>query len=162
MRGRELKGQGSDGAQIPMREAFRWTADLEAQGSAIWYRSGDPWWTDRANRSHDGVSVEEEAASPDSLLSFYRRLTALRTQRPEWSRGRHVSGCAGPGPVFCFTRRLGRRWTLVAVNLSDKLSGLDLPRRRPAQDLLTGAVVSGRSRVLKPWGVALVGSPTPR
>ena len=36
MRGREITGTGSDGGHIPLREAFRWKADLAAPGSAIW------------------------------------------------------------------------------------------------------------------------------
>ena len=158
MRGRELKGLGSDGAQIPMREAFRWRADLDASGSATWYRSDDPWWTDRANRSGDGVSVEEEETDSRSLLTYYRTLTALRARRPELSRGRYLSGCPARPNVFCFTRRLGRRWTFVAINLSDHPAVAPAPRRAGAFDLMSGVQITRRRLFLPPWSVALVGS----
>ena len=74
MRGMQPKNIGksggiplTDAVGIPVREAFRWQADLQAPGSAIWYQ-GDQWfWKDRYNRSHDGVSLQEEEARPDSL-----------------------------------------------------------------------------------------------
>jgi alpha-amylase len=156
MRGLKLQDQGSDANDIPQREAFRWRADLEAPGSAIWYQGPHAWWTGRANRSGDGVSVEEEEKDPGSLLSFYRRLTALRAERPELGSGRVEPGCADPGPVFCFTRRLGGAWTFVAVNLSDRAVEADAPRG--GRDLMNGGRPSPRRLRLVPWGVAVIGS----
>jgi glycosidase len=157
MRGAELPDKSSDGAQIPLREAFRWRADLDAPGSAIWYRSEDPWWTGRRNRTADGVSVEEQEASPGSLLSFYRWLTALRGRRPELSAGRYETGCADSGPVFCFTRRLGARWTFVAVNLSDHPADVAAPPARRRYDLWSGRRQVGARIDLAPWQVILIG-----
>ncbi len=160
MRGVELHGKGSDGAQIPLREAFRWRSDLEAQGSAIWYQGDQPWWTQRANRSGDGVSVEEEEAAPQSLLSFYRWLTTLRTRRPELAQGELKLRCRDPGPVLCYVRRMGSEWMQVAVNLSDHPASFALARPGQAYDLRRGGRISGRWVRLAPWGLALVGSPT--
>src|SRR5690606_7915845 len=79
----------SDRAHIPLREAFRWEADLEAPGSAIWYADpGKWWWDERSNRSGDGVSVAEQADDPGPLLNWYRDLLDLRPQR-EALRRRH-------------------------------------------------------------------------
>ncbi|TAM22452.1 MAG: alpha-amylase, partial [Rhodanobacter sp.] len=79
MRGMQPKNFGksggiplSDGIGIPVREAFRWQANLQAPGSAIWYEGSKPWWPDRYNRSNDGVSLQEEKARPDSLYHWYR------------------------------------------------------------------------------------------
>ena len=119
MRGKSLPHEDSDATQIPMREAFRWTADLEAAGSAIWYRGGERWWTGRYNRSHDGVSREEEQADPDSLYAWYRTLLALRHDRPELRRGDQRILCDDASAVLCILRTQGTRRTLLLVNLGD-------------------------------------------
>lgn len=159
MRGVEQRGAGSDGAQIPLREAFRWRADLDAPGSAVWYQGDAPWWTARANRSGDGVSVEEEKRDPGSLLLFYRRLLRLRAKRVELWRGRLETGCDAPPAVFCFTRRSGRHWTLVVTNLSDaeatlRTAGHDL---KGASDLLGRGRIAARQLVIPPWGFRVLG-----
>ena len=156
MRGVEEQDHSSDGAQIPLREAFRWRADLEAPGSAIWYKSGAAWWTGRVNRTGDGVSVEEEEASKSSLLTFYRSLLDLRARRPELWRGRLVMGCPDQRSAVCFTRRLGRRWTFVVANLSNMPVTVRAARRH-AVDLLKGGPIPHRLSV-PPWGVRLVGN----
>lgn len=159
MRGVEEKDHSSDGAQIPLREAFRWRADLEAPGSAIWYKSDASWWTGRVNRTSDGVSVEEEEAQPSSLLSFYRFLLDLRAKRPELWRGHLVLGCHNQRSTVCFGRRLGRRWTFVVVNLSGRPAAVraQIKGGRQAVDLLTGGRIAARRIVVPPWGVKLIG-----
>ncbi len=159
MRGRERAHVPSDAAQIPMREAFRWAADLDASGSAIWYRGDDIWWTERANRSNDGVSVEEEDRDPGSLLNTYRKLTALRARRHELGRGDYVQGCQDKGPVFCFTRRLHGQMTFVAINLSPRTSSVKRPSGRGLINLVEGARVSSSTLSLAPWGLAVIGTP---
>lgn len=158
MRGREITGTGSDGGHIPLREAFRWKANLEAQGSAIWYRGPQRWWTERSNSSSDGVSVQEQQKKSASLLSFYRHLTALRNKRPELWRGTVELGCADDSPVFCFMRRDAARWTFVAINLSSRAASAQIPERGAFDDLLTGSKRKSSQIKLRPWGIALIGS----
>jgi glycosidase len=117
MRGKALQGGLSDGNHIPLREAFRWSTDLDAPGSAIWYKGDGRWWTGRSNRSNDGVSLEEEAARPDSLFNWYRTLLALRRQRPELRRGDQRMLCEESAEVLCLLRSQGDRHTLLMVNL---------------------------------------------
>ena len=162
MRGVVQRDTSSDGAQIPLREAFRWRADLEAPGSAIWYRSDASWWSERANRTGDGVSWEEEDGAPGSLLSYYRTLIRLRIQRPELWKGRRVVGCRRRGAAFCFTRQLGHRWTFVVANLGDAPVVVAAPRQgwRSSVDLVDGLPLASRRLIVPPWGVRLVGSAT--
>ena len=110
----------SDANHIPLREAMRWQADLEAPGSAIWYR-GDkqPWWRNRYNRSSDGISVEAQDDDPDSLLNWYRRLLELRVQRPELRHGTQRLPCSDDGPVLCLLREANGTRTLLLANLGD-------------------------------------------
>ncbi|KQY50582.1 alpha amylase [Lysobacter sp. Root494] len=165
MRGIARQGTMSDAAHIPLREAFRWDADLNADGSAIWYRRDDaPFWTERYNRSNDGVSVEEEAAA-GSLLAWYRELLSLRSTRPELRHGDQRLLCDSDPDLMCVLREDGARRSLLLVNLGDK----------PATPLLDSALAGARwidllgaaphARVdptrlnLPPMAVRVIGSP---
>jgi glycosidase len=163
MRGRELKNiEISDGIQIPAREAFRWQADLEAPGSAIWYRGGERWWSERYNRSHDGVSLEEEEGRPDSIYNWYRKLLALRQQRAELRMGDQKILCP-TGNVLCILRSDGPHQTLLMVNLgeSDARPGLGenaLELALDMTDLLEDKPVAPLDASLKPMQVRLLGT----
>lgn len=126
MRGEQSHAWGTDANDIPDREAFRWTADLQAPGSAVWYAGDHPWWTDRFNRSGDGVSVEEEAANPRSLLADYRRLIALRRERPELRAGEETIVCREVPGVLCIERAKGAARSVLAVNLTAAQASLPL------------------------------------
>jgi alpha-amylase len=169
MRGMQPKDIGTtdgipltDAVGIPVREAFRWQADLDAAGSATWYR-GDQWfWKDRYNRSHDGVSLEEELARPDSLYHWYQQLLALRHARPEISDGSQRILCDGGSAVLCVLREQGERRTLLLVNLGETDARPDLDPRFVAGtawvDLLDDAAAAAPDAVLHPMQVRIVGT----
>lgn len=163
MRGVTRKGTLSDSAHIPLREAFRWKADLDAPGSATWYRDADaPWWNERYNRSQDGVSVEEEGVDPHSLLAWYRDLLALRAARPELRRGSQRLPCDDDAPVLCVLREDDGARTLLLVNLGGVAAGPALEPGLAAAgwtDLLEGGDVDAAGLVLPPMEVRVLGSP---
>jgi glycosidase len=163
MRGRVIaKGPITDGMQIPVREAFRWRDDLQAPGSAIWYRGDKPWWTDRYNRSRDGVSLQAEQADPASLYHWYRTLLALRRARPELREGGQRILCDDDGAVLCILREQGDRRTLLLVNLgkTDARPRLDpkLVAGTAWVDLLDGDAAASPGAPLRPMQVRLVGT----
>lgn len=118
MKGIQKKGGNTDGNDIPVRESFRWTHTVEGPGSAIWYRDTGPWWTDRYARDDDGISVEEEKKEPSSLLSFYRRLLALRRTRAELREGDQAIVETGDAGVLIVKRSRGSSRSLLIVNFS--------------------------------------------
>ncbi|MEW9624407.1 alpha-amylase family glycosyl hydrolase [Rhodanobacter geophilus] len=170
MRGMQPKNVGksggiplTDAVGIPVREAFRWQADLEAPGSAIWYKGGQWFWKDRYNRSNDGVSLQEEETRPDSLYHWYRRLLALRHARPELRQGSQRILCDDDSAVLCILREDGRRRTLLLVNLGKTEAR---PRLDPALaagpawvDLLDGGKPAPVDAVLRPMQVRIMGTP---
>ena len=167
MRGMQHRPWGSDANDIPVREAFRWTHDLDAPGSAIWYQGPHPWWTDRFNRSDDGVSVEEESRDPHSLLAFYRRLVQIRAARPEIQRGREAI-LDPAAQVVCFLREQNAARTLVAINLGATPATVAFPADEIAAAGLSGAwvdLLNGRHPVnpqklkLAPYEVLVAGTP---
>jgi glycosidase len=169
MRGVQPKNLGksggiplTDAVGIPVREAFRWDANLEAPGSAIWYR-GDQWfWKDRFNRSHDGVSLQEEQARPDSLYHWYKQLLALRHARPEISAGSQRILCDDDSAVLCILRGEGAQRTLLLVNLgkADAKPRLDpeLVGGHAWGDLLDNGAPASPDATLHPMQVRIVGT----
>ncbi|MBS0480539.1 MAG: DUF3459 domain-containing protein [Proteobacteria bacterium] len=161
MRGRIDPRVKSDGAHIGLREAYRWTADLDAPGSAIWYRNDAMAWANRFNRSDDGVSLAEERSRPDSLYVFYRRLLTLRAARVELRQGDQQLLCADTTAAVCVLRSLGDRRALIlantgAVPVKPALAGLPTGW----VDLLDGdRVIDPGSITLPAFGVRVIGSP---
>jgi len=161
MRGRTRPSNMSDSTHIPLREAFRWTADLKAPGSAIWYQGDQPWWTERYNRSKDGVSVEEQDRDPGSLLNWYRRLLDLRAERPELRTGAQHILCESSAEVLCVLREQGASRTLILVNLGSSAGSAPLPAELVQTqwiDLLGGASVDLGSLSLAPIQVRVIGT----
>lgn len=173
MKGMQSHAWNSDANDIPDREAFKWTRRVEDPGSAIWYRNTGPWWTDRYNRDDDGISVEEENRDPESLLSYYRRLLALRRSRPELRTGDERVIATDQSAVLAVLRAAGdpqgSEASLLLVNLSGEpvtttVSNAALPlvlRGRSLKDLLRGgSIVStepGLRVALPPYGVRVLG-----
>jgi glycosidase len=155
MRGITRKGTMSDAAHIPLREAFRWRADLDAPGSAIWYRGDQPWWTDRYNRSNDGVSVEEQDAKPDSLLNWYRHLLALRTARPELRHGAQRILCDDATNVLCIEREADGERTLLLANLGTTPAKAALGEAASAHAWIDLTATDGGSAPIDPAAIVL-------
>ena len=62
---------GRDNARTPMQ----WCDEKNAG-----FTEGTPWL--KVNENYQGINVKAQEARDDSLLAFYRRLTALRHQEP--------------------------------------------------------------------------------
>lgn len=164
MRGKHQAGWTADGADIPDREAMEWTRKVEGPGAAVWYKGNGPWWTSRYARDDDGVSVEEELRDAASLLSYYRRLLALRRARPELRSGDERVLDLGGDHVLAVLRTSGPRASLLLVNLGDapatvRLGAADLPPALAGgklKDLLSGEALPAAAVPLPAWGVRLV------
>lgn len=176
MRGMQPKDYGkaggiplSDAVGIPVREAMRWNADLKAPGSAIWYegKSGKWdekwWWKHRFNRSHIGVSLEEEQAKPDSLYHWYKKLLALRHARPELRGSDQKILCDDDSAVLCILRGQGNQRTLLLVNLGKAEARPRLDSRLVTDtkwvDLLDSDKPASIDSVLRPMQVRVLGTP---
>jgi len=160
MRGRIDSQVKSDGVHIGLREAYRWTADLDSPGSAIWYRGDTTAWANRFNRSGDGVSLAEERGRPDSLYAFYRKLLALRLARVELRQGDQQLLCDDASTAVCVLRSLDGRRVLVLANtgatpVRPVLAGLGTGWI----DLLdSGRGVDPETITLPAFGVRVIGS----
>jgi glycosidase len=154
MQGRQLHlANMADGNDIPVREALHWSATEDGPGTATWYRGTGPWWTDRYGRDHDGISVQEQARDPGSLLAFYRRALALRHARAELRAGSQCVLDAGEPSVLVVQRGTAPSASLLLVNFADRPVQLALPATgwhswaegaRPRVLLASGAQLTSR------------------
>ncbi len=103
----------------PQRTPMQWDASANAG-----FTSGLPWLPlapDYATRNVDML-----ARDPRSILSLYRRLIALRRERPALSIGSY-SRVDSSGHLLAFERRHGESRLLVVLNLSHAPDRLSLP-----------------------------------
>ena len=113
-------GPESDGVDIPKREAFPWSTDIEAEGMTHWYKDSGPWWDVSVYHSPAVASLvaETQQADPDSLWHVYRDLIELRKSRVELRRGDFTPVDLGNDALFAFRRDHGDRSAVVIINLS--------------------------------------------
>jgi alpha-amylase len=151
MRGRSRLEYKSDEKDIGNREAFEWSAKVEAPGQANWYKGPKSYWTERFARDDDGVSVAEEDKDPRSLLNHYRRLLALRKTHPALADGTQRI-LNSPTNVLAIERSSGGDKLTIVANLSGK----PVTYRASGRDLLTSARLRGSVR-LQPYQAAVIG-----
>jgi glycosidase len=150
MRGVQRPEYKSDEKDIGTREAFEWNAKVQSPGHATWYKGSKTYWTERAAKDDDGISVAEEDRDPNSLLNHYRRVLGLRAAHPAFRSG-NQRVLEGPEGILAVERTDGRERVIVVANLSDKPADYSVTGR----DLLTGGTVA--SLRLRPYEAAIVG-----
>ncbi|HEY0865875.1 MAG TPA: alpha-amylase family glycosyl hydrolase [Fimbriimonas sp.] len=152
-----LQGKwGSDGNDIPIRLAYRWSSRLDAPGSATWYAGSGPWARTRFEKNGGGTSLEEQKKDPGSLYRFYQRLIALRkANRGLSAGGQKVLKIDNPH-VVGYERGSAK----VFLNLSKEPQAVRLKSRATWRDLWNGGDVPGedgwKSIRLGPHGFAIV------
>jgi alpha-glucosidase len=103
-------GQGRDPERSPMLWENRENAGFTAAGVATWLPMVWDW---------PQFTVESEEADASSMLKLYRRLLALRRERPELHAG-GVSEVAAESGVLSYVRSFNRRKIRVLVNMTDE------------------------------------------
>lgn len=153
---------GTDGNDIPMREAFEWYHDTRGKGMALWYKDSGPWWDSTNLKPDDGISLEEGKAAPGSLYNYYKQLIALRRSKDALSSGNYKTVLNTNDSVFSFLRQFDKQMVLVMINLSG--SRQDATLTKNPEDIRTGATWKpllhkdekyneGQSFSLKPYEV---------
>lgn len=154
MRGKAREEYKSDEKDIGNREAFEWSAEVEAPGQANWYKGPKTYWAERFARDDDGISVVEEDRDPTSLLNHYRKLLTLRQAHPALTDGDQRIIPNG-GKILVVERSGGGERLMIIANLSDQGAEYLVSGR----DLLTGSPVNGVQ--LRPYQTVVI-RPYPR
>ena len=150
MRGAPRPEYKSDEKDIGDREAFEWSAKTEAVGQADWYKRPKTYWTERFAKDNDGVSVAEEDRDPQSLLSHYRKLLALRRAHPAIADGNQTVLDTPPNILAVERSGDGERLVIVA-NLSERAASYAVSGR----DLLYARRVRGHLQ-LRPYETTVI------
>ena len=95
------------------------------------FTDGDPWLP--VNDDYHEVNVARERARSPSVLSYYRRLIALREETPALVSGTYDLHYPDDEQLFVYTRTGTDRRVVVAINFSAERRSADL-------DLVDGSV----------------------
>lgn len=136
--------EGRDGCRTPMP----WTSQAPHGG----FSEVEPWLPVDARHLAMSVSAQQDRA--DSVLSFARKVFALRRERPALRDGDVVLP-AGGTQLLLFTRVHGEQAISCAFNLGDDLEDLppELESRRAL--LHQGLATGGERCTLQPCGFGL-------
>ncbi len=135
-----LRGPSRDNARTPMQ----WDASASSG-----FTTGTPWL--RVNPNFREINAEAAGKDPDSVLSHYRKLIALRHQEPAVANGDFRMVLADDQQIYGFTRRLGDVELLVLANLSGETADAGPRPEWDDAELLLSNVGDGRSELLQPW-----------
>lgn len=123
-----LAASGDDARDISVRQAFRWSPAEDAAGHAIWYREpASAYPLADSNTAGDGRSVSEQDSDPESLLNYYRELSALRAEYPALAHGRTEMVTQADGLAVIKRHADQGEAILVAFNFSGDNTALALP-----------------------------------
>lgn len=118
MQGKVYSFGNTDGNDIGRREAFEWYQTGQGEGMSYWYKNSGAWWTNANSKPNDGISLEEQIKTPNSLFNWYKKLIALKQSNLALAIGSYENVPNENQNVFSFYRKQGRKKVLVVVNLS--------------------------------------------
>nr|WP_295776536.1 alpha-amylase family glycosyl hydrolase [Rhodoferax sp.] len=116
--------KGLDGDE-PLRAPMSWTADTRGAGFTT---NGKPFRPIAPNVARYNVATQ--LADPQSLLSFYKSMLALRNSLPSLASGSYDAPVV-QGRVMAFRRTLGAQTTLVVINYGTQSGKLMLKNLKP-------------------------------
>lgn len=135
-----IRRRGRDNARTPMQ----WTA-----GKNAGFTTGTPWMV--VNPNHESINAEAQASDPDSVLSFYKRLIALRRELPVVTDGDFALLMEDDAQVFAYVRSDGKTRLKVACNFSGKEAALEGEAVSCGERLLGNYPDEGEADRLRAW-----------
>lgn len=161
---KKLQAEGGDlqhflnGQKISARDngrtPFQWDYTKNAG-----FSNGKPWL--QVNPNYRTVNVVSEEKEPNSPLQYFRKMVKLRKALPELVYGAYTLLDEDNQQVYAYTRALGNKKVLVALNFSDKKAPFNLPfsAGRAGEVLINNLedlqVTEGTFN-LKPWQAVIV------
>ena len=131
-----------DNARTPMQ----WT-----RGKNAGFSAGIPWLP--VHEDYACQCVESEALAEDSVLSWYRQLSALRQSGEAagvLQQGDYTELLADNPAIMAFRRRFGCRMVYTLVNFSGQRQTYELPELEEAR-LLSGSIPGSQQGSLRPY-----------
>ena len=106
-----------DNARTPMQ----WS-DSEQAG----FTTGTPWIA--VNPNYREINAKAQAADPESVFHYYRKLIALRREHPIMVYGRYEELLADSEKLFVYTRTLESETLLVVCSFCDHETAFAIPQ----------------------------------
>lgn len=113
---RELREPGLGLGRDPVRTPLPWTGE----GG---FTTGEPWLP--IDPAHLPLNVSAQSADPQSMLTLYRRLLALRRATPALATGT-IGDVRAEGDVLTYVRSDGTYRYRIALNLGHTSAAIDL------------------------------------
>jgi alpha-glucosidase len=104
--------RGRDKCRTPMQWAKKTNAGFSPEGATPWLPVNPDYM--------DGINVEEQRDSRDSLWRFYQRMLRLRKESQALTIGEYREIDSGIADVLIFERSYGKEIITVVLNLSSK------------------------------------------
>lgn len=149
------KSRGSDTAAFLKRQAFahrdngrtplQWNASANAG-----FTTGTPWI--KLNPNYKTVNAEVQEKDPNSVLNYFRKLTALRKSNPALVYGKYTLLDAANPNVYAYTRELGGKKFLVLLNFTKDVAtvktGIDTNK---SSRFLSNYATPKNTSILRPY-----------
>ena len=121
--------RGRDKCRTPMQWAKKTNAGFSPEGVTPWLPVNPDYM--------DGINVEEQRDSRDSLWRFYQRMLRLRKESQALTIGEYREIDSGIADVLIFERSYGKEIITVVLNLSSKEQEL----RNDVHEFLSSIVI---------------------
>jgi len=95
------------------RTPFQWNSSENAG-----FTTGKPWI--KINQNYKAVNATTEAVDPNSILSYFKKIVALRKNSAALIYGTYKVYDINNPEVYCYTRSEGNEKVLVILNFSTK------------------------------------------
>jgi oligo-1,6-glucosidase len=134
-----LRPKSRDNSRTPMQ----WSGKPNAG-----FTTGTPWIG--VNSNYSEINAEAQAAAPDSVLQFYRRLLAFRRDHPCLALGDYLRIPDDHPSLLAYKRILPEESLLILINLSSDSVSLR-PELRAGEQCLVGNYPEPDPERLRPW-----------
>ncbi|HJV96046.1 MAG TPA: alpha-amylase, partial [Albitalea sp.] len=134
-----LAGPSSLSGDWKLRTPMSWTGNTSNAG----FSTGTPFRAVAGNVATHNVAAER--ADPNSILSFYKAMIALRNTLPSIARGSYESPVVS-GSTLAFRRVLGAERSLVVINYGTSGTMMSVTGL-PANAVFSAAYPSGAAGV---------------
>jgi len=131
------------------RTPFQWDTTTNAG-----FSTGSPWI--KVNPNYTAVNATAQEKDPNSVLSYFRKMVALRKDNEVLIYGKYTLLDRDNPDVYAFTRELNGRKILVLLNFKNKNSivntGIDLKHVKP---LINNYTTASTRESLRPYEAVL-------
>ena len=126
-----------DNARTPMQ----WNDSKNAG-----FSTGTPWLF--VNENYKTVNAENEEKNPDSVLSWYKKLSKFRSENLELTAGDYKLLLPDDEKIFAFSRSLEKNSLITVVNFSTEPA--ELPKEFSNKKILIDSESQPEKNLLKP------------